>query len=559
MPQISNAIPMSANLSRLAAVIFAAVFLLTLSEHVSDILNFSFFHEEHRNLYHFDTTWENSNDYIAQYLGSAPVPHLYGALTHVVVGFGIDLVLFHKVLMLVCGALLLLGSAMAGYRIGGGSTAWLTVFLIAAQPAYFYQINSATPHAFAFPLLMWGLVCHLYGRPYFLAFVTVLASLLYVPVSPLLGMGLAWMLLTNAIKPGSKKREVFKAVMLLVLTATIAMINLLAQLAPSEEYGLRLEPNELTELYPENGLKGRLHISATKPIIYVFSTAYLQFQQVVPWYARLLLLILYIAIGMYGIRYLRRRGGLINAIAGFAIPCVLFFAFVHTFKPYISYRFLLYPLFTILPVCFVAGIYAIFSSKSKRSVFQVILIIVITGSYFVAFDSRNAELKGFTLQLDEPGHKLMKYLGELPEATLLAAWPLGKQTDLIPYIGKRSLFTSGKAHYTIYENHIIEMRKRTTDLLNAYLGSEPSALHQLWCRWGVGFVIVDKRHFTDKENKPEYFAPFSDVIVEMFKKTKSEDMYLYNPPKNEIVFESQYYSVIDLSKTSQNVRCAFEY
>lgn len=552
----NNSIVNATNLLRLVTAIFAVVFVITLIENTSDILNFSFFHEEHRNLYHFDTSWTNDNDYIAEYLSSAPHPLLYSAITHAAIGSGIELVVYHKILMLVCAALLLIGAAMVGYRVGGGSAAWLTIFLVAAQPVYLYQTNSATPHAFAFPLLMWGLVCLLYGRQYSLALLTVLASLLYAPVSVMLGISLAWMALASAAESRLEKRTLLKVVLLLGLTGAIAMIALLAQLAPIEGYGSQLTPNEMTDVYPENGLNGRLHMSATKPLTYIFGLSHLQFRDVLAVQSVLLLNLIYLSFGMYGIRFLTRRDELKKAFIAFAIPNVLFFVCVYIFKPYISYRFLLYPLFTLLPVCFVAGVLAFSSSRLRNPLNQILLIFISIGIFLVAFDSRNAVRNGFKLQLQDAGHELMEFLGELPETTILAAWPYQVQTGLIPYVGKRTLFMTGKAHYTAYENHIIQMRQRTFDLINGYLATDSAALSLLRCRWKVDFVVVDKNHFNNSGYKLEYFAPFSDAITEIYDKTKIKDMYLYNPPAEEVVFKSGEFYVIDLSVISNSSECS---
>ena len=543
------------NLLRLVIAIFAVVFIVTLIVNTSNILNFSFFHEEHRNLYHFDTTWTNDNDYIAEFLSSASHPVLYDVITHAAIRLGIDLVVFHKIMMLFCAALLILGAAMLGYRVGGSSTAWLTAFLVTAQPVYFYQTNSATPHAFAFPLLMWGLVCLSYGRQYSLALLTVLASLLYAPVSIMLGLSLAWMVLASAIRSKLEKRTLLRVALLVGLPGAIAFIALLAQLAPLDGYGARLGPNEMTDVYPENGLDGRLHISATSPLTYIFELAHSQFRQSLAVQPVLLLMVIYLSFGLYGIHFLITKVELKNAVVAFAIPNALFFIFVYIFKPYISYRFLLYPLFTLMPACFVAGVLAFSYSRLKNPLSQTLFIFISIGIFFVAFHSRDAERTGFRLQLSKAGNELMEFVGELPETAVLAVWPYELQTGLIPYVGKRTLFITGKAHTTAYENHILEMRQRTYDLINAYLATDSTALSLLRCRWKVDFLVVDKFHFTSAGSHPEYFAPFSNAITEIFDKTNVQDMYLYNLPDEGVIFESGNFYVIDLLMISHHSEC----
>jgi len=555
MVSIKNSTHSTANPVRLAIAILAAVFLYTLVQNVSDLLNFSYFHEEQRNLFHFDTSWSNPNDYIGNFLGAAPAPVLYTALTNVALAAGIDIVTFHKIVMLVCAVLFLVGAALAGYRVGDFTGACLCVILVAAQPLYFYQTNSATPHAFAFPVLMWGLVSLLYQRYYVLAIVTILASLLYIPVAIMLGFSLAWALFAHLIDSGFRFKTLISHGVVLVLTGVIALAALWMQLSPMEGYGQPLAPNTMTHVYPENGLGGRLHLSATEPMVYVASKFFGQFHETLSKNITIPILLVYLLSGVAGMLLLARKPEFKIAVVGFLLTNIAFFIFVTIYKPYISYRFIFYPLFTILPICFVMCLLAISIKYFKKPAYQALIIVLTIGLFLAVFDSRNTKLNGFKYQLDSSGHELMKFIGELPESTMLAAWAFGYQTDMIPYVAKRALLVTGKAHYTSYEGYVVQMRERTNDLINAYLATDTAALNQLSCKWKVDYLVVDSTHFTDLENAPNHFLPFSKKLLNIYRKTRPSDMYLNSPSKKGVVFKSGNFSVVDIKVFAEDSAC----
>ena len=212
---------------------------------------------------------------------------------------------------------------------------------------------------------------------------------------------------------------------------------------------------------------------------------------------------------------------------------------------------MLYPAFTVLPALFVCGAIGLCSKIKFPAVGFVALMAVYTLS-FNGFDTRR---NGFSYQLDEPSVRLMEFVGNLPGDSLLAAWPVGEQTDLIPYIAGRPLLVTAKAHYAAYVDYVLNMRSRMNDLTDAYLAVEKAPLLKLRCKWQVDYVVVDKEHFTDDEKVPTYFAPFKARIEDILSKTDRSKMILHNPPESWTVFSAERFAVIDLAVLADGEHC----
>ncbi len=536
------------------AVLLLALLAMAVTNAVH-ILNADYFHEELRILYHFDPARTNTKDYAGQFLGKFPQPLLYDALTKAVLGIGVDLIVFHKLLMLACLLLVLAGNALAGWRIGGAAAAAAVPVLVAAQPIYYYQINSATPHAFAFPLLIWGLVCLLYNRPYWLAGVTLLSGLLYPPISPVLGLGLAWHLVIARNCMNAQNPNRIADVLVLGIAGAISATLLWHQLAPIEGYGAPLPPGDKADIYPENGPDGRHFYGVFHPVAYVVRSAIWQFRQVVPPPIVIMLMLFYVAAAGYGLYRLRERADIFRPVLGFIVPSLIFCVLIVLLRPYVSYRFVLYPLFAVLPVLFVCGLLGLCETYRAGLRDQAAAIVAVMAVYIVSFNSLDADRNGFTLRLDEPSNRLMEFVRGLPADSLLAAWPGGSQTSLIPYVAGRPLLVNFKAHYPTYEGHIINMRARMFDLIDAYLASDIKPLIHLRCRWQVDYLVANRDHFSGEGTAPDYFAPFNERIEKILSTAEISKMILRQPPAGAVVFQAGKFTVVDLALLSKGAAC----
>jgi hypothetical protein len=545
--------------SQLSEKVAIGIFLLMLLVVVGGEMFSSFnaynFHEELRILYHLDADRTNSMDYAGQFLSQFSQPFLYVFLTKVAISAGVDLITFHKLLAVVCSFLLLAGAAVSGWRIGGVMAAVVITVFVAAQPLYDYQINSATPHAFAFPLLMWALVCLLYDRLYLLAGLTVLSGFLYPPVSPVLGLILAWHFVIARKGLSGHNRDRIADVLVIGITAAISLVLLRHQLMPVEGYGAALLPGDKIDIYPENGPNGRHFYGVFNPLSYVYGSAIGQFHEALPVQVIMMVPICIVAIAGLGLYYLRDQAEFFKPLVSFIVPSVIFIVLVTLLRPYVAYRFLLYPLFTILPLLFICGLFTLCYDHRSTLRYPAAVIVALMAPLILAFSDTNGYRSFAPLRLDKPSSELMDYIQQLPADSLIAAWPGGEQTSLIPYVAGRPLLVNYKAHYPTYEGHIVNMRARTFDLIDAYLAQDLQPLIDLRCRWQVDFLVIDRSHFSDDGDSPTYFAPFEERIETVFSTTEKSEMVLRQAPADAVVFEAGEFSVLDLALLSRDTSC----
>jgi hypothetical protein len=540
---------------RIALAILLLVLLLFVGQNVLAILDVYNFHEELRILYHLDPLRTNGKDYAGQFLSQFPQPFLYLFLTKSALAAGVDLITFHKFLGIFCGMLLLAGAAVSGSRIGGIPGAVVVALFIAAQPIYQYQLSSATPHAFAFPFLIWALVCLLFDKFYWLAGLTVLSGILYPPMSPILGMILAWQfVIIRKGLTGDNPDRLFD-VIVVGITAAISIALLYLQLTPIEGYGAALAPGQDAETYPENGPKGRYFPGVFNPLRFVLYAAMDQLPENLPVLLIIFSPICVVAIAALGLYYSRRQATIFQAFIAFIVPGVVFCILMTTLRPYLAYRYLLYPLFTILPLLFIGGLFILCHRYRAFLRYPVVVIMALLLPLFFATNSSRDNRSVAPLKLDESSNALMVYLRQLPADSLIAAWPGEAKTSLIPYVAGRPLFVNFKAHYPNYEGHIINMRTRMFDLIDAYLASDLQPLVDLHCRWQVDYLIVDKMHFSGNGVSLRYFAPFDKRVEAVLGTVEKQNLILRNPPADAVVFSSGKYRVLDMALLSREIGC----
>jgi len=542
-----------------ATAFFLLVLLILVSTTFIDNFDTNSFHEELRVLYHLDPARTNDKDYAGQLLAQLPQPILYRLLTDAAVGSGVDLAVFHRLLGAVCTLLLLAGAAASGWRIGGALGATLVAVLIAAQPIYNYQISSATPHAFAFPLLMWGLACLLYDRPYWLAGLTVLSGLLYPPVSPALGLALFCYLVIARKAPGRRNSGRLLDVLVIGVTAALSLFLLWRQLSPIEGYGAPLPPGEKVEIYPENGPSGRHFHGVFEPLSYVRVTTMDQLHEALPFFVLLIVPLCIVAVAGAGLYHFRHRPRIFRPLVSFVVPSALLCVLITLLRPYIAYRFLLYPLFTILPLLFVGGLLALCHRYRAVVRYPAAAAVAVMAPLVFAVSDLNGHRPLKPLKLTEPAHELMGYLETLPADSLIVTWPGRTETSLIPYVAGRPVLVNFKAHYPVYEGYVENMRLRMFDVIDAYLAQDRQPLIRLHCRWHADYFVVEQALASGNPQLLTYFEPFRERIREQLKTVDSSQLTLLEPPAEAVVFSAGPYTVLNLATLSEGATCPDEH
>jgi hypothetical protein len=114
--------------------------------------------------------------------------------------------------------------------------------------------------------------------------------------------------------------------------------------------------------------------------------------------------------------------------------------------------------------------------------------------------------------LDSSSRSIMSYLRTLPKNVLVAGW---EPIDDAPLLSRRSILFSREMHTSFQTKYVLEMRKRTNALIEAYYATDPDPLRRLHKNFGVTHLLADRRHFDPNAAGPKYFPPFTKKIREL--------------------------------------------
>ncbi|MEQ8354221.1 MAG: hypothetical protein RH942_01680 [Kiloniellaceae bacterium] len=545
-------------IGRLVLAVFVLYVCAILAYQVSLMVDADYLHEEMRLLFRSYLLTDPDlfgDDYLTAFVGAFDQPLLYDWITRLWLGAGGDLVVLHRLVPLICWGVFLAGLAVAARRLGDRVTVIFVVGLAVAQPAYLYQITSALPHSFAFPLLIWAFVALLHGSILGLAALTVLSGLLYPAMAPLVGLLLAWRVVISKRIWRQDNAGRVRNLLLLAVTGAVAVWLLLGTLSGPADFGAPLEPMQDVDVYPENGPEGRHFYGVFNPFTYVAAKAFVQFNDVFGKY-KLLLLVIYGLFSIYGIWALPRERGAAVAMLAMILCGLAVCLVVLALKPFHIYRFVLYPAFTVLPLLFVVGVREfcrkLLLGRGHPERASAALLILFT----VSLDGFDHQKVGYWWRLNPDSRAVVSFAQDQPPRTLFAIWPGSDEIlELIPYLAKRPIFVMNKAHYPTYEGHIREMRARTQALIAAYFATEASALRALHCNWGVEFLVVEKAHFSGGDVRATYFAPFDAQIEEIWRRHRPEDFLLSNPDRRLVVLETESYAILKLSRSLGAADC----
>ncbi len=514
---------------------------------LAHIFNYSNFHEEQRHLYVFFENWNLENDYITQYVSNFKHPLLYTLLSDLITWSGLDLITFHRVVMAVSAIAFVTAGAYCTYILAGLLPASAVFALLNAQSVYAYQINSGTSHSFAFPLLMLGLLCVVQQREKSLAAMVILSGLLYVPASVILGFALLLLVIWNRRTSLFDFRQWPGPILLLGVSGSITLFLLWMQLEPINGFGAYIEPNTQTELYPENSKDGRLFPGWSNPLLYVLNRYAYGLVFELPPLMYLCAIFFILAIGAYGLARISSDKNK-RSINIFVVSFVAIFLFIFSFIQYQSYRFLLYPFFTIIPIILIIGIYALVTNVIQNRNLGIICASFLSFALVFPYSIQDPKYRGFSTHIETTSWQMLEHLENQPKGTLIAGWAGGNAVDYIPYLAKQPLFTSYKAHYTFHEDYVLEMRTRVNALISAYLGKDQKAIANLRDKWGVDLLVVDRRHFEPNAEAIIHFKPFDEKIAAIMNDSQPEELFLANPPQDAIAFKNEHYFIIDIAK-----------
>jgi len=529
-------------------------YLFVFTQQISIILDLNLLHEELRQLfpyYHINDPSLFSGDYITSYYLSSNQPVLYDFITSSWLSYGGNLLQLHRIMPIILWILLLVSVALVGWKLQGIIGFIGTFGLVLSQPLFLYQITSAIPHAFAFPLLGWALVALLYNSVLGVVVLTLLSSALYPLVTPIIGLSLAGYLLIfykDKLKVLSPS-IIIRVIAILGVVGGISIILGSTVLQPKEGFGEPLALFQEIEKYPENGPEGRNFIGVTNPQFYILSKFLDQFKEAINlsgW--NIVLLLIYLSLSLYGFISYTKNSQNKKMLEIFILVNIIVISLAFVLKPFWVYRFFLYPFAIIFSVLLPLGVTKIFS-YSKNTNYSSYLPLLFLFMFTLTLDGGSQKNIGYSSKIDAETRKVLDFVQKLPKNALIAGWPthtVGRNvTELIPYITKHRVLILGKAHYPSHQGYLIEMRQRMYLLIDAYSTSNVEPIKKLRDNYGVSYFLVNKSYVT---YPPKYFAPFQDYIENRWQTRMKEGFLLSKSVVQGKIFESEGYFILDINK-----------
>ncbi|NQU73782.1 MAG: hypothetical protein HQ547_03620 [Candidatus Omnitrophica bacterium] len=206
------------------------------------------------------------------------------------------------------------------------------------------------------------------------------------------------------------------------------------------------------------------------------------------------------------------------------------------FKLFLPIRYLSYslPLISLI-ICAIAIGQLIIKIKSVRikKAAQILILILI----FLNVSSQRSN----GLTNTSYNKSLYSYLNSLPKETVIAAHPV--LANNIPTFAQRKVFINYELSHCVFDNYWKTIKKRTFDFFDAYYSEDPSFIYEFCERNGIDYLVIDKRHFTEKYLRGSiYIEPFSTYVKNITRKRKK--FFLDTIPEENKLFTTRNVFVI---------------
>ena len=448
------------------------------------------------------------SDYTSRYFREVFLPSGYAALWSLASQAG-DPRAVAKVAQYAMMAAFLGLMGAAAYRGGGWLGGWVVVATLAGSGHVFGLMGGAHGHGFGQILAALIALSLVVGNAWGLAAACVLGAGLYPSVGVVAGGTLATVMALprwlGDVTPGWSAARRLALVVGTALAALAAAAPQVVSLGGSE-FGPATPIED--PAYPEYTREGR-HRWPAAPVADIPSLA----AERVFRDGRLLFgssaltgaLLLGFALSL-------RRDERARRLAAWAGVSVLVCVFAELLSPYLWFpkrylRYLPTALVASVPISLSLGLRLLEGRAALRAAAPP---LVAAAAFAIALTApvRVAPETGLTRDVTDDAD-VFAHIETLPADATLAGWPRGLM-DTIPYVTRREAFLNHENHLPFHRDYLLEMRRRMHALIDAYFAVEPGPLQVLRDEFGVGYLLVDARHFGPRP--PRYFAPFDDDV-----------------------------------------------
>jgi hypothetical protein len=507
--------------------------------------------------YYEEGNWLFKGDYISDYFKRVFLPLGFSAL-YSLAGLLGDPLIFSKYLQEILFISFLIFMFLIGKVQENSLVGILCLLSGFITVIYLDRISGGLPRAFSYPLMagfLWGLIM---GNMWIVIFMFLLQVLFYPPATLPCAITLAiWVLFPKLTGLNTKKIHLKRRLLLLALLGVLSIILVLPNIIRSYSYGESVTLNMIQE-YPEKGPQGRFAKSDIPPFpslkTQIIKIVNISFSgngilHIDKKEKNLLLLIIGFISSIGWLFLLYKRSKAIWLIIYFISAC-LAYKLSSLFYPYlyIPQRVLLYTVPLIVHLGLILGFVEFIKVFFKRKyVSKIDPVRLATMFIFVVitFFLIDQNFPGAGLQNKQDNAKILNYLKDnLTDKALIAGWPT--EVDDIPLLSKKKILVGYETYIVSHRYYVLEMRRRTSAVIDAYLSDEIKAIKRLRDEFNVTHLIVNWEYFqpvtSDRNQLPLFLAP---SLFEPYQAKISELLNRVNPHKR---------AIFKLSKDIEEVR-----
>jgi hypothetical protein len=370
------------------------------------------------------------------------------------------------------------------------------------------------PRSFALPLVSLGALALVRGRPRLLAAGAVAGAALYLPVGLLLATALTLLLLLPQPDAGqcwsARQRAAW-----LVATAVAMLIVAAPVFVALQPFGPLIGP-DMAAAFPEAGPGGRM-LAGNRltdplgggPVLGTLGAFFSDLGDRASWglCAAALLGLLGLALRDAGARRLLLLPSsmvLTYATATLLLP--------HLYAPGRYLDFVVGPA-TALGLA--AGLAALLRGGVPAPPRSWIPAAITLGARLAVglLAARNdSSTGGLTVHVTREDRELLDFVARLPPHARVAGWP-GGTIEAVPYVTGRRVLVTREVHNPFHRDYVLELRRRTFALIDAYFSTEDAPVRRLFEEYEVTHLLVDFAHH--RGEPPDYFRPFDERIHEV--------------------------------------------
>lgn len=141
--------------------------------------------------------------------------------------------------------------------------------------------------------------------------------------------------------------------------------------------------------------------------------------------------------------------------------------------------------------------------------------------------------------------ELYDFVSTTPRDAVLAAAPL--IMDKLTIFCLRKGLVVQESAYPYLTTYYKEVAQRTRDFFEAYYADNKIVLSNLCARYGIGYFVIYKGHFTSEyfEEARYYYSPFNEFIKKIIAGNPYRRFAVFDLPQAGIVFQNEKYLVFD--------------